>query len=88
MSNIKITEDQLFWMFRYCITRNTYAALDGVNLSHISSFDFIYSISFLVVYTTSDQEASQLLFFEILLFSFLNTQGGDRTRMIFMIIRF
>ena len=31
MSNIKITEDQLFWMFRYCITRNTYAALDGVN---------------------------------------------------------
>ena len=28
---MNITEDQLFWMFRYCITRNTYAALDGVN---------------------------------------------------------
>ena len=31
MNNITVTEDQLFWMFRYCITRNTYAALDGVN---------------------------------------------------------
>ena len=31
MNNITVTEDQLFWMFRYCLSRNTYAALDGVN---------------------------------------------------------
>ena len=31
LNNITVTEDQLFWMFRYCLSRNTYAALYGVN---------------------------------------------------------
>ena len=33
MSNNKITvtEDQLFWMFRYCLSRKTYAVSDGAD---------------------------------------------------------
>lgn len=33
MSNNKITvtEDQLFWMFRYCLSRHTYASSDGAD---------------------------------------------------------
>ena len=30
-NKITITEDQLFWMFRYCLSRRTYAASDGAD---------------------------------------------------------
>ena len=28
---ITVTEDQLFWMFRYCLSRKTYASSDGAD---------------------------------------------------------
>ena len=28
---ITVTEDQLFWMFRYCLSRKTYAVSDGAD---------------------------------------------------------
>ena len=31
MNNITVTEDQLLWMFRYCLSKHTFATLDGVN---------------------------------------------------------
>jgi len=31
MNNITVTEDQLCWMFRYCLSRRTYAASDGAD---------------------------------------------------------
>ena len=31
MNKITVTEDQLFWMFRYCLSRKTYAASDGAD---------------------------------------------------------
>jgi hypothetical protein len=31
LNNITVTEDQLFWMFRYCLSRRTYAASDGAD---------------------------------------------------------
>ena len=30
-NKITVTEDQLFWMFRYCLSRKTYAASDGAD---------------------------------------------------------
>ena len=41
MNKITVTEDQLFWMFRYCLSRKTYAASDGAdaivtNWQHLS----------------------------------------------------
>jgi len=40
-NKITVTEDQLFWMFRYCLSRKTYAASDGAdavvaNWQHLS----------------------------------------------------
>lgn len=29
-NKIQVTEDVLFWAFRYCITRSSYAVLEGV----------------------------------------------------------
>lgn len=31
MNKITVTEDQLFWCFRYCLSRKTYAASDGAD---------------------------------------------------------
>jgi hypothetical protein len=31
LNNITVTEDQLFWMFRYCLSRKTYASSDGAD---------------------------------------------------------
>ena len=31
MNKITVTEDQLFWMFRYCLSRKTYAVADGAD---------------------------------------------------------
>ena len=31
MNNITVTEDQLFWCFRYCLSRRTYASSDGAD---------------------------------------------------------
>ena len=31
MNKITVTEDQLFWMFRYCLSRRTYASSDGAD---------------------------------------------------------
>jgi len=41
MNKITVTEDQLFWMFRYCLLRKTYASSDGAdaivaNWKHLS----------------------------------------------------
>ena len=30
-NKITVTEDQLFWCFRYCLSRRTYAASDGAD---------------------------------------------------------
>ena len=30
-NKITVTEDQLFWMFRYCLSRKTYASSDGAD---------------------------------------------------------
>ncbi len=30
-NKITVTEDQLFWMFRYCLSRRTYAVADGAD---------------------------------------------------------
>ena len=30
-NKITVTEDQLFWMFRYCLSRKTYAVSDGAD---------------------------------------------------------
>ena len=40
-NKITVTEDQLFWMFRYCLSRKTYAVSDGAdaivtNWQHLS----------------------------------------------------
>lgn len=31
MNKITLNEDQLFWMFRYCLSRKTYAVADGAD---------------------------------------------------------
>lgn len=41
IKNITVTEDQLHWMFRYCLSRKSYAVADGAdaiiaNWRHIS----------------------------------------------------
>ena len=31
MNKITVNEDQLFWMFRYCLSRKSYAVADGAD---------------------------------------------------------
>jgi hypothetical protein len=39
-NKITVNEDQLFWMFRYCLSRRTYAASDGAD-AIIANWEFL-----------------------------------------------